>query len=129
MIQLQCKTNGELTELFLEFPDNNVIIIHLSSVCDYPKNRQILAGLSNLRRLLPAANSGIFLQGVFQSIALGLYYMVSKYHPLLSIKELEQKMKASRLSATGLIGNKTVPSQSEDFKITSFLSSEDVIRI
>ena len=120
MIQLQCKTNGELTELFFRVisPDNNVIIIHLTSVCDYqmklfsgisthltnkkilrkwmnliclPKttishltseNRQIPAGLSNLWRLLPAANSGIFLQGVFQNIALGLYYMVSKYHRL-----------------------------------------------
>ena len=37
MIQLQCKTNGELTELFFRVisPNNNVIIIHLTSVCAY----------------------------------------------------------------------------------------------
>ena len=51
------------------------IISHLTS-----EDRPIPAGLSNLWRLLPAANSGIFLQEVCQNISICLNYMVSKYH-------------------------------------------------
>ena len=41
-------------------------------------SRRIVKSLS----VAAAANSRIFLQGVFQNIAICLYYMVSKYHLL-----------------------------------------------